>query len=278
MKNNLKPFYFTSYDPNNSFFKSNSSDKSRYTVYFCSECEKCDAYKKNKCFLLNGLWGSFCPYGEKRVVQGFTKRSKKCSSFVEEGKKEYKDILLNKFNSLNFVCKIGDYIYLPLPHLHNYNNSIDTQLGIINEYLLPIDKFTPDNINTLIQYKPKSLMGEVICSYQEKNVPDFINSLKRYYPEMFKKTLKIYPAISSYIKEIDYKGQIAKILTLNPGKIGLNTRESMEWDGEKLIGNANLISFSKLSGKEKLIIYPDENSYGIILDNDSVNQNTEFFE
>ena len=67
---NYKPICFTYYNPSR-IFKSGKNARERVSVYKCSNCENCNAYKKKKCVMLNGIWGHSCPYGtiEKKVLQ-----------------------------------------------------------------------------------------------------------------------------------------------------------------------------------------------------------------
>lgn len=86
MERNYEPVNFTYYDPANSLFKGTANDRARYTVYACCNKQNCDAFKRNKCIMLNGLFGTRCPYGTKSQTNGPTKRAKSYYSFLSGAK------------------------------------------------------------------------------------------------------------------------------------------------------------------------------------------------
>lgn len=159
-----KPICFTYYDPKTSIFKSDRHDRERVSVYKCSNCENCNAYKKKKCVMLNGIWRHSCPYGTIEKKEGFTKAARKCGYLVSEYKGKYGDVEY-ALKSLNFVCEIGDYVFLGLPHLNGYNNPIRNSDFFVDDDMIKKDDFTPEFVVELIKYKPYALMGGVISSY-----------------------------------------------------------------------------------------------------------------
>lgn len=270
-----KPINFKYYDPNHSLFKSGKSDRERYTVYFCSNYNNCDAYKRGKCIQLNGLWGSRCPYGSRNGKEGFTKSARNCGKLIREAKEQYGEVAY-KLKELSFLCKVGDYIYLPLPHLKNYVNSIREDDFFVGEYLIKSEDFTNDFILELINYRPRALMGGVITSYQEKDVPTFVRQLKRYFPDKYKEVIEKRPDIIKYIENVDYVGKKAKVLTLLPSKVK-HSSYNVYWDGKVLTGTTNAFGlFGDFNRDEIVTIVPNENTYVGILDNDSVTEDTEF--
>ena len=278
---NFEYIMLTTYDPNNSFFKSKSTDRSSYTIYSCCNCDNCDAFKREKCVMRSGLWGGYCPYGKMRKEQGYTKRSKKCSSFVYDAKKLYESQIKgeNKLESLNFTCKIGDYIYIDLPHLHNYSNSIDKELEIENEHFISKEKFNLELISRLLNFHPQALFGGEITEYQKKSIPEFILQLKRYFPDLYKEVIEEYPQFQDLSSNINYIKKQAKVKTLLPSNVCLtcSMRNILKWDGEKITGKAKeLIAFTDLSSDTELCIYPTDKDYVYILDNDCVTDDTVF--
>lgn len=284
MENNDKKYEYimlTTYDPNNSLFKSTSKDYSSYTLYSCCNCDNCNAFKRNKCALRSGLWGNYCPYGKVSTNQGFTKRSKKCSSFIYEAKNLYTPQIRgnNNLESLNFTCEIGEYVYIDLPHLHNYSNSIDKELGIEHEHFIPKEKFDFELVDKLLNYHPQALFGGEITNYQKKNIPQFIIQLKRYFPKLYKEVVKKHPQYQDLFSKINYVKKQAKVTTLLPSEVCLtcSMNNHLQWDGEKLSGKAkNLISFTDLDKDTMIYIYPTDKDYVYICENDSVTEETEF--
>lgn len=275
---NYEVIMLTSYDPNNSIFKSKANERSSYTIYSCCNCDNCDAFKRGKCIMRNGLWGEYCPYGKVHSEEGYTKRSKKCSSFVYDAQNLYKPQIKgeNNLSTLNFTCGIGDYIYIDLPHLHNYMNSIDKKLEIEHEHFIPKEKFTLDLIGNLLNFHPEALFGGEITDYQKKSIPQFLLQLKRYFPDLYKEVINKYP--NKEPKDVNYVGKCAKVTTLLPCNVSLfiTLKQPIKWDGEKIIGDANLFSFTKLNKNTKVCIYPTDKDYVYILDNNCVTDDTVF--
>lgn len=271
---NYIPINFTYYDPRNSLFKAGKSDRERVTLYTCSNSENCDACKRNKCVMLNGLYSHSCPYGQIKREEGYTKAARRCGELVRKRKDEYKDVEFAK-GDLKFVCYIGDYVYLPLPHLINYSNSIrDKSFFKGDGDIIKKGDFTPEFIVELLKYRPRALMGGEITSYQKKEVPKFCTQLKRYMSNMFEAVKNIYPEIEERIEDIDYRDKYAKIITLLPGKVKLST-DIVEWDGSVIRAEGSQISFWHLT-KEPVVITPDESTYVQIVDNATVTDDTEF--
>lgn len=270
---NYIPINFTYYDPRNSLFKSGRSDREETTVYMCNNSENCDAFKRGKCIMLNGFYHS-CPYGRTYKDKGYTKAAKNCGVLIRKNKEKYGNVAYSK-GDLRFICKIGDYIYIPLPHLSNYVNPIkDKEFFVGNYDMIRVSDFTPEFIIELLKFKPQALFGGEITSYQREHIPKFCSQLKRYMPDMFEKVKMVYPEIESKIQSIDYRGKYAKVKTLLPGKIKLST-DIVEWDGTVIKAEGNQISFWRLN-KVPVTIMPNEDTYVEIVDNNTVTEETEF--
>ena len=207
--------------------------------------------------------------------EGFTKAARKCGYLVSEYKEKYGDVEY-ALKPLNFVCEIGDYVYLGLPHLNGYNNPIRNSDFFVDDDMIKKEDFTPEFIVGLIKYRPYALMGGEISSYQKEYVPKFCDQLKRFMPDMYTRVCEIYPEIRSLVENIDYTGKRAKLMTLLPGEVKLST-DVLEWDGELLHGKGKQISFWGLDDEEVTII-PNENTIVTICDNSTVTNETEFEE
>jgi len=224
--------------------------------------------------MLNGLYAHSCPYGQIKREEGYTKAARRCGDLIRKRKDEYGDVAYSK-GDLKFLCYIGDYVFLPLPHLINYSNSIREKNFFKGDGdIIRKEDFTPEFIVELIKYRPRAMMGGEITSYQREEIPKFCSQLKRYMPDMFDKVKMIYPEIEDRIEDIDYIDKWAKVVTLLPGKVKLST-DILEWDGEVIRAEGSQISFWRLN-KEPVVVTPDENTYVQIVDNATVTDDTEF--
>lgn len=222
------------YDPVNFIFKRPANERASFIYKTCTNFENCDAYKNGKC-VLNNTFSYYCPYGKVHKEEGYTKKARNYYTWINKKKEQYKEEIANSIkNAEKGTVKIGDYIYLGrLEHLHNYVNSIDEELEIKNKYFLPIKNFTIENIKKLLNFQPCALMGGIITSYQEKNIPQFIIDLKFNFPNIWDELVKQNPKLSSQVENIDYIGKKAYVKTLAPGKVKFSIYE-IEWNGEVL--------------------------------------------
>lgn len=268
------PINLTYYNPCNSLFKAGKSDRERVTLYTCNNTENCEAFKRGKCVMLNGLYSHSCPYGRIHQETGYTKAARKCGDLIQKKREQYGDVEYSKKN-LKFLCSIGDYVYLPLSHLRNYSNSIrEADFFKGDGDIVCKNDFTPEFIVELIQYKPRALFGGEITSYQKEDVPKFCTQLKRYMPTLFEQVKEIYPEIEQRIEDIDYRGKYAKVKTLLPGIVGLSTKK-LQWDGKVIRTEGRQITFWDL-GDEEVVITPNDDTCVEILDNSTVTEETEF--
>lgn len=268
-----EPINLTYYNPRNSFFKAGKSDRERYTLYSCCNKDNCDAYKREKCLMLNGLYGRSCPYGKCLRKEGFTKSARKCGDLILDIRNKYGEVEY-KLKSLEFLCRIGEYIYIPLPHLTNYVNSIRDKNFFVGESLIKSSDFTKEFVMELIKFRPLEMFGGEITDYQKKEVPKFIIQLKRYMPDMYIFVLQEDETIANKITDINYVGKKAYVKTLLPSEVKLSTNR-LTWTGDVIKATGNQINFWRLSNEDVTII-PTDKTLVEILDNESVTEDTIF--
>lgn len=271
--NGYEAINFTYFNPCHSIFKTSRNDRERVTVYMCCNKDNCDAYKRGKCLMLNGLWSHTCPYGKIERREGYTKAARNCGELIRKYKNQYGDVSY-ALKELRFVCNIGDYVFLNLPHLVNYDNPIRDRSFFIGEDTIKKENFTPEFVDELIRYVPRDFFGNPIKRYREENVPQFCSQLKRYMPDMYEAAKAICPAIENLVANIDYVGKYAKVTTLLPGKVQIGTN-IVDWDGKFIKGNGNMNILWELKDGEEIVIIPKDNTYVKIYDNATVTEDTE---
>lgn len=281
LNNVKKPFYAWVNNPfENVLFKPKADTRANCTVFYCSCYEQCEAHKNKQCVLKNGFGFDVngCPYGKRTYEEGFTKRSKQFYPWINERKEKYADILSSKAGYLNpitrkIICIGTDRVFLNIPHLSNYVNSIYEQLNMDNAHVVRKDLITPEFLKKIVEYKPMALFGGEIKTYQEKEIPEFVRSLKRYYPQWYEGLHNIKPEVEDYIVDIDYRGREAYLKTLLPGKVCLKYKdEPVDWDGTVLKGPGKLFSVSGLEDAE-ITVTPKEDTVVKIYDNATVDEN-----
>lgn len=276
-----KSFYAWINNPMNNFlFKAKANEKANCTVLYCSCHDKCEAFKNKQCILKNGFGYDVnsCPYGRRLFEEGFTKKSKQFYPWIDARKEKYADILSTKVGFLNpinrkIICIGTDRVFINVPHLSNYVNSIYEHLGMDNAHVVRRNLITPEFLKQIVEYKPMALFGGEIKSYQEKDIPEFVRTLKRYYPDWYEGLHNIKPEVEDYIVDIDYRGREAYLKTLLPGKVCLKYKdEPVDWDGTVLRGPGKLFSVSGLEDAE-ITVTPKDDTVVKIYDNATVDEN-----
>jgi hypothetical protein len=215
--------------------------------------------------MLCGAGDTPCPYGKRNVV------------FANDMKKnvEY-NTFANKLKPLAQFAVIGDYVYTALYHLLNYCNSIRERDFFFIEGMVHIEKFTPEFIVELLNYKPRNSFGEVLSDYQKNMIPEFIRGLRQQMPELYQQVQAIYPEISE--KEIrSFVGKRAILKTLLPCQVRLSaTGNSVSWDGKIIRTTGNTFGILYGLSDEEVMIVPTDSTLATVLENESVTPDTIF--
>lgn len=275
------PINFTYYNPATSPFKTGRNARERVTVYKCNNCENCNAYKNNKCILMNFIYGIRCPYGYIHSEEGLTKSAKNCGKLIRKYEKEYGDIKY-KISSADSVYSVGDYIFVPLPHVTGVASCFDKSLfysADTSGFLIERSKFTIDFIVSLFSYRPITWFGNsIIKSYESESLPKFAFQLYKNMKEMYNSVLEVFPQIEEYTKKYSFVGKKAKVTTLLPSDVNMCSN-IWKWDGKVMSINLKSIlmfpSDSKISDE---VVYFEPGSEVVvrITNNDSVTDSTVF--
>ena len=280
----------TYFDPAHSIFKGTGKDREYVRVFRCHNKNNCNAYKNGTCVLLNGLWGHSCPNGEVQKIEGYTKYARKYGDLLYKYKTQYADRLY-KLKNIKHVEKLNGYWYLDLPwldcnHHTNYRCSEDKkdyQFGmteffknkIINKDLVKEEDFNLELLERLVDFRPCSYMAGVITDYELKKLPQFLYDLRKYFPDWYNQLKAKRPEVEELANKVTFKGKMAKLLTLQAGKVKVNTM-IFDWDGTKIETTANQAHMWGKLEDAKIIIYPTDNSIVEIIDDDTVTDETEF--
>lgn len=275
------PINFTYYNPSTSLFKTGRNDRERVTVYKCNNCENCNAYKNNKCILMNFLYGIRCPYGYIHSEEGLTKSAKNCGKLIRKYEKEYGDIKY-KISSADSVYSVGDYIFVPLPHVTGVASCFDKSLFYSTDtsgFLIERSKFTTDFIVSLFSYRPITWFGNsIIKSYESESLPKFAFQLYKNMREMYNSVLEVFPQIEEYTKKYSFVGKKAKVTTLLPSDVNMCSN-IWKWDGKVMsINLKNILMFPSDSKISDEVVYFEPGSEVVvgITNNDSVTDSTVF--
>lgn len=252
--------------------------KARCKCTYCNNSENCSLYKQKKCVHDWRYLASIkCPYGKHSQTEGYTKRARSYSTWIRNKKDAHKDFLDAVEFSTKKLALIGEYIYLPYPHLKNYVNSLP---GIINEHFIKEAEFTGEKILEIINFRPQALMGGEITSFQKEEVPKFIQHLKEEMPDKYKVLKENCPDKVEAIEEVgsNYIGRTAYLKTLKEGSVVVDIHgDKFLYDGEYLINENYKPSFSPFGTTGGLFKFKATDDMTVkITDNGQVDGNTKF--
>lgn len=257
------------YDPTKSLF-GDKSDKAAILKVFCSRKSECDVFSKcNSCLLTSGL-GS-CKYGRKTRKEGFTRRARNFHGWMSERREENKEYIgsLKSLKAFNRVFLIGDHFYLPYSHMTT--GTFGTGCPLDSKWTQR-DEVTTELLCKICEARPRSISGDEIKSYQEKEVPKFIFDLHTFYPDVF---AKLPPEQQARIDGMSFVGRKADITTCNPSEM-IFAKKSWTWDGKVLTGGS--LIFAPCKGQQKITIIPEKGEAVTITDNAQVGPDTEFLD
>ena len=272
-----------SYRNGQGLFRS-KNDKDFVNLYFVRNAETEEAIKKAG-YIPSDAWGPDFPGVYVQKEWGFTPRARSYGKIKNKFQKQYPDL------ESKYPCKypnagesLGGAIYTGLSYLDNYVNPLTKEYPeyfrtskYIKESAFDDKKFVED----LLNFKPLAMIGGVIKDYQEKYLPNFLQSVKYYNTELYNKLLA-FDKVQELNKSFSPIGKTVKVHTLKPSKVSLlknlmsfSMNETYFWDGEKII-----ITLGDKSSKEydlnTLYFTPNDDYIVKVVEEESVTPQTEF--
>lgn len=225
-------------NPQDSLFKSKDDNHAKCIMIKCKNKDNCPMFGNDTCAEATILHSMSCPYGKFETETGPSSRSKKLSGWIDDKKEEHKDVL-NKMRTPHAkMCIVGDYVYLPYAHLSKNQNLILDQYEsffVTGSRFMHRKFFGVNSIMSIIEFKPFSMSGDEITSYQKDIVPKFLIHLNEEMPELFDEVMKRKPEVADIIQTVDVIGRVAYVKTLRPGCKIATVNGDWTWDGEHLI-------------------------------------------
>lgn len=213
---------------NPSYMKGN--DRERMEAFICEYPGECPMYAAGKCVCENLIFGWIkCPHSKFIKNEGATKRAKSFGEAASRWRERYStDIRIENKK----ISRCGDYIYLPYPYLcvlgvYKFDEAL------VNDNFIPADRFDVKMVNKIINHHPHSLMGGEITSFQEKEVPKFIQHLAEFSPELFEEYKRTYPEQAERFNAVckNYVGRKAYLYTMRDGTYFFDCHR-MKWTKE----------------------------------------------
>ncbi|MDO5549420.1 MAG: hypothetical protein Q4F79_13170 [Eubacteriales bacterium] len=191
--------------------------KLRAEAIYCDRSDVCSAYVCGKCFNVTSFLTPYCPFGRISRYGNHTKRAKAYAAFRAEVKNDPVYAALDYPSDIKIV-RIGDDVLIRL-HYISWNKCEETirpadpgfyggEIGSIK-----IDKLTPGFLGTLIDFRPRAMMGGIIEDYQRKEIPIFLYQLQRTLPEVYERLKAERPEVAEICP--NFIGMWAKLCSLS---------------------------------------------------------------
>lgn len=254
---------------------SGKNEKEQLTKVYILKEEGEHLLEGGKIVRLNMFKGYHDPYFKVEKIEGFTRRARNHGKLKSDMVKEYPELERKLTGVTSKIMDYGEYIYIDLPHLDNYVNPLTKDKEtLLNENFIYKEKFTVDFVKTLVEYVPRAMMGGVINTYREKEIPKFLSELKLIFPDIYQEVLSISDVAVSLVDDISYIGKQAYLHTLSNGeveiKFSLLDKQKFYWDGKTLTNKVEMSDGNILSQT----ITPNENTIVKIISDSTVNDNT----
>lgn len=271
------------HNPARGIFKSKKSDRASCNWIEC-ENPDCPLLALGQCMMQGILGSTRCPYGSHYRDVGPTQRAQSYSKWVADRQNRFNGVKTLKIPPKKMAI-VGEWVYLPYSHMTMCKDVpfvSHSAFFVSGTCLIPLDQWTVDVVETLIDFRPNAMMGGEIKAYQREEVPLFIQHLREVTPEMFSQLVERRP---EYDTAPDYVGRKAVLTTLNAPLEWTVTKNAdypvaWKWDGEKLRTSSHH-AFNYIWGdiKEKSVevtVVPKDGESVVVQSNDWVNDSTVF--
>lgn len=269
------------WDPSGSLFKSNRNERATCRTIHCSNKQNCGLYARGECAYLRAIGIQRCPYGSVHTETGYTKRAHKYSEWLRKKEDKHRDVLNALKSYTDKMTKVGDYVFLPYPHI-TMNESLPflAHGGFLRTEIcfLPWSSFTIDGIINMCEFVPYAAMGGPITSYQKEVVPKFITHLYEVFPDLWEQLCTRYERAKNVIRDISYIGRKALLKTLKPN-VG-TFKKNWKWDGKYLYTHSPDTHFLPIE-KDSILeikIKPADDATVIVTSDEQVDSQTKFLD
>lgn len=251
---------------NAAYMKAN--ERERMEAFVCEYEGECQHYKNGKCVCENLFFGKIkCPHSRFVRDTGLTKRANGFGKKANQWKETYKtEIQIDN----KCICECGDYIYLPYPYLDVYGIKVFPEIK--EDHFVEKSLFDVEKIHRLMKWQPRSLMGGIIESFQENEVPKFKRQLKERFPALYEEYIKAHPEMKEEVEVAckNHVGRKAYLNTLNEGAVYIDChRNRWEKRGEWLVcdnystwlavGKKSRVCMQQIVGDEIVPVYSNDN-------------------
>lgn len=218
----------------------------------------------------------------KERINGYSPRAMSYGKIRRNYQKQYPD-LEDKYKIIPLTSgtDFNGFVYTALPYLEDNQVIQDKMKGIdsVNKFkFIKKDLFFDEEfVTAFLNFKPVDCFGKEIKVWQDKHFPNFLKNLKLRSKEIYKELLN-YDKVKELDGVLSSKNEKAKVKTLNKGYVKIDEIMFKEdecsayWNGEVIE-----VTFNNNKSYNKITIEPTDEMLVIIIDENTVNENTVFW-
>ena len=228
------------------------------------------------------LFSGSVPGIYKERINGYSPRAMSYGKIRRNYQEQYPE-LEDKYKVIPLTdgTDFNGFVYTVLPYLENNQVIQDkmNEIDSVNKFKF-IKKelfFDKEFVTAFLTFKPTDCFGKEIKVWQDKHLPNFLKNLKLRSKEIYKELLN-YDKVKELDEFLSSKNEKAKVKTLNKGFIKIDEIMFKEdectayWTGEVIE-----VTFNNNKSYNKITIEPTDEMLVIIIDENTVNENTVFW-
>lgn len=228
------------------------------------------------------LFSGSVPGIYKERINGYSPRAMSYGKIRRNYQEQYPE-LEDKYKRIPLTdgTDFNGFVYTVLPYLENNQVIQDkmNEIDSVNKFKF-IKKelfFDKEFVTAFLTFKPTDCFGKEIKVWQDKHLPNFLKNLKLRSKEIYKELLN-YDKVKELDEFLSSKNEKAKVKTLNKGFIKIDEIMFKEdectayWTGEVIE-----VTFNNNKSYNKITIEPTDEMLVIIIDENTVNENTLFW-
>lgn len=228
------------------------------------------------------LFSGSVPGIYKERINGYSPRAMSYGKIRRNYQEQYPE-LEDKYKRIPLTdgTDFNGFVYTVLPYLENNQVIQDkmNEIDSVNKFKF-IKKelfFDKEFVTAFLTFKPADCFGKEIKVWQDKHLPNFLKNLKLRSKEIYKELLN-YDKVKELDEFLSSKNEKAKVKTLNKGFIKIDEIMFKEdectayWTGEVIE-----VTFNNNKSYNKITIEPTDEMLVIIIDENTVNENTVFW-
>lgn len=228
------------------------------------------------------LFSGSVPGIYKERINGYSPRAMSYGKIRRNYQKQYPE-LEDKYKIIPLTdgTDFNGFVYTVLPYLEDNQVISDKmkEIDTVNKFKF-IKKelfFDKEFVTAFLTFKPTDCFGKEIKIWQDKHLPNFLKNLKLRSKEIYKELLN-YDKVKELDGFLSSKNKKAKVKTLNKGFVKIDEIMFKEdectayWTGEVIE-----VTFNNNKSYNKIIIEPTDEMLVVIIDENTFNENTVFW-